>query len=247
MPSMPVPLAEFAERKLGCAGTISAADRLSPGLLRLRVSCPQPRKKRWQPGQEIEFRVGTREFRHYNVLSYDPGADGSDGLLTVLIHLHGDGPGASWASTRGVGDEVIVLGPGKLLATPAGERRLLLGDASTLGTFAGMIADAGPAADGAFLGAVEVDAADVDAAAAVVPGLAVLPSGPASGAEPGDALHDWLAMTIAERGPLPADAVYLLGHAQTIQRLRATLRADTTLDRRAIVTKPYWSTGKVGL
>ncbi|WP_261558995.1 siderophore-interacting protein [Frankia tisae] len=235
MPTMPVPLAEFAERKLGCAGTISAADRLSPGLLHLQVSCPQPRRKRWAPGQEIEFRVGTRAFRHYNVLAYDEPA----GVLGVLIHLHGDGPGSTWAGGREVGEQVVVLGPGGSLGQRPAERRLLLGDATTLGTFAGMIA-AGPPG---FVGAVEVAAADVAAAEKLVPGLAVVPAQ----AEPGAALRGWLTASLADLGPVPADVAYLLGHAQTIQELRTILRSSSTLDRRAIVTKPYWSTGKAGL
>ncbi len=269
MPSMPVPIADFTERKFGIAGTISAITRLSPGLLRLEVTCPQPKRKPWQPGHEIEFRVGERAFRHYSVMDYTPApapapdadADGGagGGVMTVLVHLHGDAPGTRWLLGRAVGDEVAVLGPGHALDRGPGGRRLLLGDTSTISTFAAMLTADGvgpagdhdaPAATSAavagnvrYLGAVEVAEADAAAAAELLPGIDVVVAQEA----PGEALAGWLGKAVAETGGDLADRAHLIGHAGTIQSLRTTLRATTTLDRRAIVTKPYWATGKVGL
>ncbi|MCK9879012.1 hypothetical protein MXD59_25190 [Frankia sp. Ag45/Mut15] len=265
MPSIPAPIADFTERKFGIAGTIRTITRLSPGLLRLQVTCPQPKRKPWQPGHEIELRVGERAFRHYSVMDYSPaGATDADGgagggVMTVLVHLHGTAPGTTWLLGRAAGDEVAVLGPGHALDRGPGERRLLLGDTCTIGTFAAMLAadGVGPGGDNGapattttavaggvrYLGAVEVAEADAAAAAELLPGIDVV----VEQAAPGEALAGWVGNAAAEAGGDLADRAHLIGHAGTIQSLRTMLRATTTLDRRAIVTKPYWATGKVGL
>jgi hypothetical protein len=89
----------------------------------------------------------------------------------------------------------------------------------------------------------ELPAADVDAAAALVPALTVVPAGE----RPGDATQAWLAAELAEA----PEVAYLAGHAQSIQRQRSLLCANRgdrpALDRRAIVAKPFWADGKTGL
>lgn len=128
------------------------------------------------------------------------------------------------------------MGPGGGLRGRIADRRLFLGDASTLGLFACLAAFG----HGSVVGAVEVPALDVEAAAALVPDLQVLPAA----ASPGVALHEW---TITSYDPDPQrDHAYLAGQAQTIQALRTQLRVQG-LRRNAISTKPYWAAGKTGL
>jgi NADPH-dependent ferric siderophore reductase len=240
VPTRPVPVADLAERRFGVTGTIVAADLLSPGLLMLRFTCPHPRWKRWRIGQAIEFRVGRRMFRHYSVMDYHATDDESTGLMSVLFYLRSEGPGSLWISERTVGGTVTVIGPGSNLPELTGSRRLLLGDTTSLGAFAGMIAAAGEGT--VFTGAVEVDACDIDAAERLAPGLTAV----AAGDQPGAALLGWLVGAITEQPDL-ADIACLTGHAQTIGSLRDLLRAGSGLEARAIVTKPYWATGKAGL
>ena len=82
---------------------------------------------------------------------------------------------------------------------------------------------------------------DRQAAAQLVPRLDILTVRD----QPGAALHTWIAdQTFATTGP-EREAVYLAGHAQTLQRLRTALRA-TGVPRDSIVTKAYWATGRSG-
>jgi hypothetical protein len=45
---------------------------------------------RFTPGQEVEFRVDQRCFRHYTAAAFDSLL----GEVDVVFYLHGDGPGA---------------------------------------------------------------------------------------------------------------------------------------------------------
>lgn len=232
MPTLPARLAATAERWFGHPAVVTAVEDLSPGLRRVVFTGDALRGRRWTPGQEVEFRVADREFRHYTPTVVDPDA----GVVEVLFADHGDGPGAAWARALAPGDDVGVMGPAGGIRGRITDRRLLLGDASTLGLFACFAAFG----HGAVLGAVEVPAGDVEAAAALVPDLHVLPAA----ADPGVALHEW---TISHYVADPRrDQAYLVGHAQTIQALRTQLRAQG-MPRAAITTKPYWATGRTGL
>jgi alkanesulfonate monooxygenase SsuD/methylene tetrahydromethanopterin reductase-like flavin-dependent oxidoreductase (luciferase family) len=177
VPTLPAPLAATAERWFGRPTTITAIEQLSPGLRRISFHTPDLIGRRWPPGQEIEFRVTDREFRHYTAFAVDTGA----GTYDVVFTGTATGPGTHWAWNLRPGDGVGVMGPGG--GVRRGRRELLLGDATTLGLFAALLTDAQT-----ITGAVEVPAADRDAASAIVPGLAVVPAGD----RPGAALLDWL-------------------------------------------------------
>ncbi len=106
------------------------------------------------------------------------------------------------------------MGPAGGLRGRTASRGSLLGDATALGLFGALTADGrGPA-----VGAVEVPAPDVEAAASLVPTLTVVPSE----AEPGVGLHGWAVAHYVADGS--GDHAYLIGHAQTIQSLREQLR-----------------------
>ncbi|WP_433046741.1 siderophore-interacting protein [Dactylosporangium sp. CS-033363] len=229
MPSLPGVLADPMTRWMGRPATVEAVDRLSPGLVRMAFKGDALRGRKWGPGSEIEFRVSTRDFRHYTASAFDDEA----GRIEVVFQLHGHGPGDTWVRAVTAGDEVLVLGPGNRSWLRPGTRHLFAGDASALGHFSGLIA--GLPAGSEVLGAVEVPEADLAAAAALVPGVTVL----AGTANPGDAVLAWLR----EHSGAAPDAAYLAGHAQSIQRHRAALN----MRRQDVVTKPFWATGKAGL
>lgn len=232
MPTLPGVLADRMDRWMGRPSRTTSVEQLSPGLIRVRFEGEALRGRRWVPGSEIEFRVSTRDFRHYTPTAFDDEA----GAIDVVFQLHGSGPGVDWVRGVAVGDDVMVLGPGGRPWLREGRRHAFVGDASALGLFASLLA-ALPSEATAY-GVVEVPAADVGAAAALVPGLTVV----AATDTPGQAALSWLD------GSLPAlpDHAYLAGHAQSIQRHRAVLCAGG-LRRKDVVTKPFWATGKAGL
>lgn len=151
---------------------------------------PDLADRSWTPGQEIEFRVAEREFRHYTAAAI------TGGTVEVLFALTAPGPGTAWARALRPGDDTGgLLGPGGGVRRDPARHELFLGDASTIGLFAALLRDATDA-----VGAVEVPAADLAAAAGLLPGLDVV----AAGSEPGDALRGWLHEHLPA-SPTPAD------------------------------------------
>ncbi|MET7400471.1 siderophore-interacting protein [Dactylosporangium sp. NPDC005572] len=277
MPTVPAPIASRFERWLGHPALVTAVDQHSAALRTVTFAGPALRGLRDAPGQEIEFRVGPRELRHYTAARYDPAA----GELDVVFHTAADGPGARWAAALTTGAETSVLGPGGGLRWQPGRDTLLLGDATAIGLFqafsaasaaspaasastpastsiAASSASAAPSptaassaaagspgsASGAggvrasLRGAVEVPAADLAAARALLPGLEIVEAGD----EPGRALDAWLAAA-----SIPSSTrVYLAGHARSIQRQRATLKA-AGVSRSDLLAKAHWADGRAGL
>jgi NADPH-dependent ferric siderophore reductase len=237
MPSLPAPLAARAERWFGRPATVVEITELSPGLVRVGFAGPHWPGRSWVRGQEVEFRVGDREFRHYTPADVDPGS----GRFDVVFVRHGDAPGTAWLAGLRVGSEVGVMGPGGGLRREPDRRELFLGDATTLGLFAALIPTSGDAS-----GAVEVPAEDVAAAAALVPDLAVV----VTGAAHGSALDSWLgahADDLVRGQEPPPEQACLAGHVGTIDLLRRRTRTEFGLPRRAVATKAHWTEGRRGL
>lgn len=240
MPTLPTTLAARAEKLFGRPGVVAAVHDPSPGLRRVLFTVPGLAGRRWTPGQEIEFRVAEREFRHYTAAHVDT----VTGTVTVVFALHASGPGTRWARSLRQGDEVALMGPGGGVRRRPARRELLLGDATAIGLFAALRC-AGANGAGATAvgpagthGVVEVPTADVDAAADLLPGLDVIAATP----RPSEALHAWLE----DHDPGENDHVIIGGHANSAQELRRRLR-DAGLPRSAICVKAYWATGRAGL
>jgi NADPH-dependent ferric siderophore reductase len=91
----------------------------------VRVYAPDP-----QTGGRLA--AGSREVagrtpRPYTITRWDP----ATGTFVLDFVLHGRGPGASWAESAAVGDELPLTGPIGRFAFPDGARRVLLaGDAT---------------------------------------------------------------------------------------------------------------------
>jgi NADPH-dependent ferric siderophore reductase len=208
---------------MGNAAAIAAVDVVSPQLRLVRFRDDAPRKRAWLPGQEIEFLVNERAFRHYTLMACNPEAHETE----VLFYLKGKGPGSTWIETLEQGQQVLVLGPGERVNLPAEQAwYMLLGDETSIGAMAalrGMLP-----ASARVLGAVEVEPESQSGVAALVPGLAVVPH---VNKAPGEALVQWLQESEALSGQ---GAAYLSRHAQSIQPLRAILTKERGMDRRFI-------------
>lgn len=232
MPELPVFLANALEPRFARPAVVTDIHVLAPRLRRVRFEGPALQGVSFRPGQEIEFRVSDRAFRHYTPASFDRDA----GHLEVVFFTHGHGPGSTWSRALERGHHVNVLGPGGRFGLRDARAHVLLGDETTLGLFACLAR----AARGDLLGAVEVDPDGRD-----FPQLTDLPLLPVvRTAARGDALARWL-----ESADLPdrsTTCIYLAGHTGSIVKLRADLRRRGW-PRASIRTKPYWADGKRGL
>lgn len=232
MPEMPAFLANVLEPRFARAATVAAVHDLSPMVRRVWFEGLALREVSFAPGNEVEFRVSDRAFRHYTPSTFDARA----GRFDVVFHLHGGGPGSAWAARLSRGQRVGVLGPAGRFGLLPATRHVLLGDETTLGLFA-CLSEAAP---GRCLGAIEVQRGEESVASAVGLDLPAV----AREATRGDALITWLERA----APSPrADVTFsLAGHGETIVRLRAWLLGHG-FSRAQIRTKTYWADGKRGL
>jgi NADPH-dependent ferric siderophore reductase len=232
MPEMPAFLANVLEPRFARRTQVVEVKQLAEQLKHVRFEGEALRGVPFKPGQEIEFRVSERAFRHYTPSAMDT----ARGTVDVVFYLHGKGPGSAWASALAVGQSANVLGPGGRFELQPVKRHVFLGDETTLGLFACMAKDAA----GHVTGAVEVEAGNEHWPS--MTGLS-LPAVVRRG-EHGEALLEWLR---AHAGPEAGDTCfYLAGHTASIVRLRSELLA-LGWSRRQLLTKPYWADGKRGL
>jgi NADPH-dependent ferric siderophore reductase len=227
-------LADVA-RRFGRKSVVTQVVPLSPGLLRLDLTGPELVGRAWHPGGSVEFLVTRQHMRHYTPLSFDP----ATGSCSIIIQLHSDGPGTAWAQELSTGDETLMFGPGGRPWPKPTPVTLMLGDATAIGLFRGLLDSCPPGTT--TLGAIEVPAADALATKALVPELEVLEL-----TEPGAALRDWTTRLSATPG-----ICYLAGHAQSLNEVRKDLLSGTherpALTRKAITVQAFWATGKTGL
>ncbi|MER5455632.1 hypothetical protein ABT008_12705 [Micromonospora sp. NPDC002389] len=227
-------LGTIAEALLGRTGRVEDVIEPFPGFLDVSLRADPPQGG-WHPTQELQFRVTPTRSRRYNVRTVDPGHADRIGLL---IATRATGPGTTWAKQLRAGAETTILAGRHIPLRLPGTRRLYLGDSSALGTIDALTHDRT-----GHLVAVEVPPAAVAALAQRWPRHHFIPATPL----PGDALQHWLDAT-TDAGTLDGiDGALLLGHAQSLQRQRRHLLQHQVLPRRAIVTKPYWATGREGL
>ncbi|MFD0904394.1 SIP domain-containing protein [Actinomadura sediminis] len=227
---MPAALASGAEKLAArYAAVVVRNHRVSEHFVLLHC---QGDRARHAPGDNISVRVGDRDVRHYTVLTAEPGRFG------VLVDLAPDGPGARWARDVRPGTRVVTPPSGRPLRARPGRRHLVLGDGTALATVRAVTADVA-AAGATAVSAVEAPAADHDAIAGLAPDVHLVPSA----AAPGVALEDHLPGLL----DAPFDHVYLVGHAQSVQRLRTSIRAATGMNRRSIHTRIHWADGRRGL
>lgn len=220
---------------------VIANEPVSPHLLRLVLRSDDFTTASMNPCDVTAFRTSRTDFRHYTPASLDHPA----GELTIVVHRHGDAPGARLTSGWIPGDTVRVCQWSSTRAfhwLPGTEPVVVIGDATVIGLVIGA-ADRAEAEGRDFRGLVEVPEADVEATQRFAPKATVV----AERGEPGAAMDEWLADHADEVAAVDPAIVYLAGHGQSIQRQRNFLRDHAGIDRRRIKTQPYWATGKSGL
>ncbi|WP_204038956.1 siderophore-interacting protein [Acrocarpospora phusangensis] len=161
-----------------------------------------------------------------------------DGGLELRVLDHGDGPGARWARSLAVGDEVTFNKPEGAFVVQEGAYHLFVGEETAAVAFGPMIRKL---AGASVYGVVEV--AGPDDRLDLGDGIQWLYRGDRSAAESGQLVE------AVRRLELPAEpgVAYVAGEAKTVQMVRDHLVRERDWPRRSVLTKPFWTPGKVGL
>ncbi|GAA1008581.1 hypothetical protein Aple_062600 [Acrocarpospora pleiomorpha] len=198
-----------------------------------------------------------------------------DGGLELRVLDHGDGPGARWARGLKVGDEVTFNKPEGAFVAQKAAFHLFVGEETAAVAFGPMIRGLDPSAS--VYGVVEVagpedqlelgdriqwifrgerSAAESDALVEAVRELS-LPGddgghrgdGNSDGKGGGSGGADGGGEGGGEgRNKSGGGAVaYVAGEARTVQMVREHLVRERGWSRRAVLTKPFWTPGKIGM
>ncbi|WP_347604406.1 siderophore-interacting protein [Acrocarpospora sp. B8E8] len=161
-----------------------------------------------------------------------------DGGLELRVLDHGDGPGARWARGLAVGDEVTFNKPEGQFVAQEGAYHLFVGEETAAVAFGPMIRGLGEAS---VHGVVEV--AGAEDRLEIGGEVRWVFRGERSAAESGGLVEAVRELQL----PAEAGVAYVAGEAKTIQMVRDHLVRERGWPRRAVLTKPFWTPGKVGL
>ena len=213
---------------------------VGPRMRRITVTGPALGEFIALPGQDVVVHLsdghGGGVSRRYTIRNLDTDAH----RLDLDVVMHGHGPGAAWAASVAIGDDVEVFGPrGKVLLADA-RWQLFVGDESAIPAIAEMI-DALPAGTAAVAVIEVADADDEQPIPATGPvdvrWLHRLPT-PAGESE---LLH---AAVASVEIPDADRHAYLFGESRVVRRLRDDL-GDRGLQPYEISAKGYWNLGRV--
>lgn len=199
---------------------VTSVERLAPRLRRVRLAGEALRGVAWTPGDKVQVLLPNRDVRTYTPCGWDADAGGT----SLLVFVHGDGPGARWGGKVAVGDTVRFIGPQPSLRPPSGPATVF-GDETAFGLVE------------ALGGRGVLEVSDLDAGRAFTnlhPGTAVIPAD-------GERHLDRIADTLVSAG----GTLVLAGRARSIQGIRARLQARGIAAPTHV--KAYWADGKVGL
>ena len=225
-----------------CQATVTSVEPVGTTIQAIRLQGPSLRHWDWTPGQQLRVQVGglpgpldlvTGLRRTYSIWAYD----GETVELRVVDH--GDGPGAQWARSLAVGDEVMTSRPqGDFVLRPSAHH-LMVGEETASVAFAAMLRSM--PADESALVVLEVD---TPGDALPMPVDVVWRHRAGRPAASSQSLLDAVRELVLPAGSVTA---YLAGEARTIQLIRRHLVDDRGWSRRDIRTKPFWTPGKTGL
>ncbi|MEU2335174.1 siderophore-interacting protein [Streptomyces sp. NPDC006654] len=212
-------------------GTVTETERITASMRRLRIDGDRLAGLDVRPGQQVRVLVAGLTLRTYSVWRYDPSGVVE---LCVLDHPEG-GPGAHWGRTVEPGEQVRLRGPeGTFTLRPDAAHHVFVGDETASVAFGAMLAALPPQAE--VSGCVETRTA-----ADRLP----LPRA--------DRL-DWtlrggtsLPEAVRRLAPEPGGVAYVAGEARDVQAVRRVLVQEAGWDRRAVLTKPFWTPGKKGM
>ncbi|MFD5540546.1 siderophore-interacting protein [Streptomyces sp. NPDC127079] len=212
-------------------GTVTETERITASMRRLRIDGDQLAGLDVRPGQQVRVLVTGLTLRTYSVWRYDPSGVVE---LCVLDHPEG-GPGARWGHTVEPGEQVRLRGPeGTFTLRPEAAHHVFVGDETASVAFGAMLAALPREAE--VSGCVETRTA---ADRLPLPRADRLDWTLRGGAS--------LAEAVRRLAPEPGGTAYVAGEARAVQAVRRVLVQEAGWDRRAVLTKPFWTPGKKGM
>lgn len=234
------------------SATVSEIDQPTPRMRRIRFAGPRLQGLTSRPGQHIRLQVAGLgasvmrlqlhdALRTYSIHDADPDA----GTLDIVMLDHDADPNTTsparhWMSSVSIGDQVRMTRPqGHFVIRDNAPYHVFAGEETASVAFAAMLRSLPDSAEvhGVVEGATRADHLPLERALAHVE----------RGNRPA---ADSAVLTDALRAlPLPdhPGVAYLAGEARTIQALRRLLVTERGWDRRAILTKPFWTPGRRGM
>jgi NADPH-dependent ferric siderophore reductase len=210
---------------------------LTPAMRRITVGADGLSAMSPLPGQDMMLSVaaadGSFVRRRYSVRYFDPVAE----RVVLDVVVHGDGPGARWASAVSVGDVVEGIGPrGKVMVNPDAAWHLFIGDESFIPAIFSMVESL--AAETPALVCIEVggpsDQLPLDAVAC--------PDGPSwlhRRSDPGEPSVSVLEYVRDVEFPAGPGFAYVGGEFHTVATVRAVLM-ERGMDKDRFSAKAYW-------
>ncbi len=117
------------ESLVGQRAEVLATTYLSPYLKKVRFQANISRMN-FQIGYACVIRVNETEYRNYTVAYHDS----REGILDIIFHIHGNGPGSEYAHSLSVGDQLYISSPrGHKIYDPKKQWQFLFGDETSLG------------------------------------------------------------------------------------------------------------------
>ncbi len=219
--------------------TIEDARDVTPSFRRFRVGAPWLRAASCAPGDKLQIMILEAGTRTYSPFAHDP----ERGTLDLLAYVHGDTPGAAWIKAAQAGLRFRAFGPRGSLALGSLQGPVVFfGDETGLGAAASLQAVRGASAEVSFVFECTQPAEAASASAEVGLRDPVLVQ-----RQPGHAHVEAIATALGSAlSRAPRAHLVLTGHAQSIQAIRARLKAQGVAAA-GQATKAYWADGKRGL
>lgn len=236
-------MAVFGKEKLiGRTGTVTEIEMVTPHMKRVRLVGSELRHQNWGQGHHIRIFVDSMlklhdSLRSYSVWHYD----GEQGIVDLLMLIHGEGPGSKWIENVKVGDRATFISVlGRFRIIPEAPYYLLA--AEETGAVALQALWKNFPAEKKVLGAFEADKPE-DA-------LADLPGKPftwvyrnGKPASPESGLFEAI-----KKIELPSEpgVAYVAGETKTCLAIRNHL-LEKGWPKRNLQVKPFWEVGRTGL
>ncbi|MGE0322962.1 MAG: siderophore-interacting protein [Polyangiaceae bacterium] len=187
------------------------------------------------PGAKLQLMLdaGSRTYTPFEV-------DSAAGRLSLLIYLHGNGPGSQWAASARQGTRVMAFGPRGSIDLPrVSAPAILVGDETSI-ALAALLERTHRGRSAALLEVTSIHDARVALDALGVERVTLVER------KPGDGHRAQLNSTLlGQLDALGADATILTGNARSIQSVRSSLHDSDPRPKQTV--KAYWAPGKRGL
>jgi len=226
-------LSEIAVKRLFRTAVLEQVDELAEHVRLLRLVGDDLRGVTWVPGQKLQLRIEGFTTRTFTPIHWDAQA----GVTSIVAAMHGSGPGADYVGGMQAGQACQFFGPRSSIDLSSITGLVLMaGDETSIGLAVAAKSVEGLTAEHALETSLPqqtqqlLDALDVRDAVLLPP-------------EPEDALARHV-LDVVERSP--EITVVLTGRAQSIRKVRSTMKQSGAHRGRTIV-RSYWDENRAGL